>query len=111
MREEHDFARIFENFFFGCEADDPSVHRALDARANPFKMRFQPIFSSDIGHWDVPDIKRVLLESHHLADKGLISDADYRDFVFTYPARLHMKANPDFFKGTVVEAATSKLAA
>ena len=36
---------------------------------------------------------------------------DYRDFVFTYPARLHLKANPDFFKGTVVEGATSKLAA
>jgi predicted TIM-barrel fold metal-dependent hydrolase len=111
VREEHDFARIFANFFFGCEADDPSVHRALDARANPFKTRFQPIFSSDIGHWDVPDIKRVLLESHHLADKGIIGDADYRDFVFTYPARLHMTANPDFFKGTVVESATARLLA
>ncbi len=61
-------------------------------------MRFQPIFSSDIGHWDVLDIKSVLLESHHLADGGIISDADYRDFVFTYPARLHLKANRDFFK-------------
>ncbi len=111
VREERDFARLFSNFFFGCEADDPSVYRALDSRANPFKHRFQVVFSSDIGHWDVPDIKTVLLESHRLADKGLISDADYRDFVFTYPARLHMKANPGFFKGTVVEGATSKLAA
>jgi|YelNatPaOPRAMG01_1025707.scaffolds.fasta_scaffold01488_8 predicted TIM-barrel fold metal-dependent hydrolase len=111
VREERDFARLFSNFFFGCEADDPSVYRALDSHANPFKHRFQVVFSSDIGHWDVPDIKTVLLESHRLADKGLISDADYRDFVFTYPARLHMKANPDFFKGTVVEGATSKLAA
>ena len=111
VREEHDFAKIFENFFFGCEADDPSVFRALDARGNPFKMRFQPIFSSDIGHWDVPDIKTVLLESHHLVDKGILSNADYRDFVFTYPARLHLKTNPDFFRGTVVEGATQKLAA
>lgn len=106
---EEDFARIFSNFFFGCEAYDPSVYRALDTRANPFGTRFQPVFSSDIGHWDVPDIKSVLPESHHLADKGIITDNDYRDFVFTYPARLHLKANPDFFKGTVVESATGRL--
>jgi predicted TIM-barrel fold metal-dependent hydrolase len=111
IREEHDFARYFRNFYFGCEADDPSVFRALDARANPFRMRLQPVFSSDIGHWDVPDIATVLLESHRLVDKGLLTPDDYRDFVFTYPARLHMQANPEFFAGTVVESAVSRLAA
>jgi predicted TIM-barrel fold metal-dependent hydrolase len=111
VKEEHDFARIFEGFFFGCEADDPSVYRALDARGNPFRARLQAVFSSDIGHWDVPDIKVVLLESHKLVDKGLLSATDYRDFVFTYPARLHLRANPDFFVGTRVEGAVSKLAA
>lgn len=40
-----------------------------------------------------------------------LSDADYRDSVFTHPARLHLKANPDFFAGTSVEAAASELAA
>ncbi len=109
-REERDFARMFQGFFFGCEADDPSVFRALDSRANPFGTRFQTVFSSDIGHWDVPDIKTVLLESHKLVDKGLLGDADYRDFVFTYPARLHMRNNPDFFAGTAVAGAVSKLA-
>ena len=111
IRGEADFARMFGKFFFGCEADDPSVFRALDARANPKRTRLQAIFSSDIGHWDVPDISSVLLESHHLVDKGILSDADYRDFVFTYPARLHLSANPDFFAGTVVAGATAKLAA
>ncbi|MGH7865321.1 MAG: amidohydrolase family protein, partial [Candidatus Binataceae bacterium] len=110
VKQEGDFARMFENFYFGCEADDPSVHRALDARANPFGARLKPIFSSDIGHWDVPDIKTVLLDSHKLADKGIISEVDYRDFVFTYPAQLHLRANPEFFAGTVVEGATAKLA-
>ncbi len=110
VREEHDFARIFSNFYFGCEADDLSVHRALDARANPMRARLQPIFSSDIGHWDVPDISGVLLESHRLVDKGILSDADYRDFVFTYPARLHLKANPEFFAGTAIAGSVSKLA-
>ncbi len=102
MREEHDFVRIFSNFYFGCEADDLSVHRALDARGNPMRARLQPIFSSDIGHWDVPDISAVLLESHRLVDKGILTDTDYRDFVFTYPARLHLKANPEFFAGTAI---------
>ena len=110
VREEHDFARIFRNFYFGCEADDPSVYRALDARGNPMGARLQPIFSSDIGHWDVPDISTVLLESHRLVDKGVLTDDDYRDFVFTYPARLHLKVNPDFFAGTVVESAVANLA-
>ncbi|HUO05068.1 MAG TPA: amidohydrolase family protein [Candidatus Binataceae bacterium] len=107
VKEEHDFAKLFANFFFGCEGDDPSVMRAMDAAHNPLGVRFQAIFSSDIGHWDVPDLKNVLLESHRLADKGLMSAADYRDFVFTYPARLHLNANPDFFKGTVVEGTMS----
>jgi predicted TIM-barrel fold metal-dependent hydrolase len=111
VRDEADFARMFSKFFFGCEADDPSVYRALDARANPKRTRLQPIFSSDIGHWDVPDIASVLLESHQLVDKGILTDADYRDFVFTYPARMHLAANPDFFAGTVVAGATAKLAA
>ncbi len=111
VTDEADFARMFERFYFGCEADDPSVYRALDSRANPFRARLHPIFSSDIGHWDVPDIKSVLLESHHLVDKGLMSDADYRDFVFSYPAQLHLKANPDFFAGTAVEGAATNLAA
>jgi len=107
--DEDGFARIFQNFFFGCEADDPSVFRALDARANPKRTRLKPVFSSDIGHWDVPDIKTVLLESHKLVDNGLLKDSDYRDFVFTYPAQLHLKANPDFFAGTAVESATARL--
>ncbi|HVN63488.1 MAG TPA: hypothetical protein VMT58_02535, partial [Candidatus Binataceae bacterium] len=110
VKEEHDFAKLFANFFFGCEGDDPSVMRAMDAPRNPFKMRFQAVFSSDIGHWDVPDLKTVLLESHRLVAKGLMSAEDYRDFVFTYPARLHLNANPDFFKGTVVEGAVSAAA-
>ena len=109
VRDEHDFARIFANFYFGCEADDLSVHRALDARANPMRTRLQPIFSSDIGHWDVPDISTVLLESHRLVDKGILSDADYRDFVFTYPAQLHLKANPGFFEHSAIADGAAKL--
>ncbi|HEY6333061.1 MAG TPA: amidohydrolase family protein, partial [Blastocatellia bacterium] len=41
-------------FFFGCEADDPISSWAFNRRTNPFKSSLKAIFSSDIGHWDVP---------------------------------------------------------
>src|SRR5260370_4655854 len=109
VREEHDFARIFANFYFGCEADDLSVYRALDARGNPMRARLQPIFSSGIGRWHVSAISAVLLESHRLVDKGILTDADYRDFVFTYPAQLHLKANPEFFADTAITSSVTQL--
>jgi hypothetical protein len=110
LREDEDLAYIFgKRFFFGCEADDNSVYRAMDAKANTFGLRLRPFFSSDIGHWDVPSIAEVLLESHKLVDDGLLTDADYRDFVFTYPALLHAEMNPSFFDGTPVESAAKEL--
>jgi hypothetical protein len=41
----------------------------------------------------------------------VISADDFRDFVFTNPTTLWTGTNPDFFKGTVVEAAVDKLLA
>jgi hypothetical protein len=110
LRNDDDLAQVFgQQFFFGCEADDNSVFRAMDAKANAFGLRLRPFFSSDIGHWDVPDISEVLIESHKLVDEGLLTDADYRDFVFTYPARLHLEMNSSFFDGTPVESAARDL--
>jgi predicted TIM-barrel fold metal-dependent hydrolase len=103
---DKDFAQVFEhNYYFGCEADDRAVAGAFNAKANPFGARLNAIFSSDIGHWDVPDISGVLGEAHELVDDDLITGDDFRDFVFTNAARLHTLNNPDFFKGTAVEGA------
>lgn len=110
LDDESDLAEIFgRQFFFGCEADDQSVYRAFDGKGNPFGIRLAAFFSSDIGHWDVPDISAVLLESHQLVDQELISAGDYRDFVFANPARLHAEMNPRFFDGTPVEGAAKEL--
>jgi predicted TIM-barrel fold metal-dependent hydrolase len=80
-----DVRRIFtEQYFFGCEADDPMNALAFDTRRNPYGARLSAVFASDIGHWDVPD---------------------FRDFTFTNPARLWSETNPGFFRGTVVERA------
>jgi predicted TIM-barrel fold metal-dependent hydrolase len=110
LTSDEDLAAMFgRRFYFGCEADDSSVFRAIDGKANAFGLRLRPFFSSDIGHWDVPDISAVLLESHTLADEGLLTEADYREFVFDNPVRLHAEMNPAFFDGTPLESAAREL--
>ncbi len=94
-----------ERLYFGCEADDPTTAWAFDPRG---KTRLRPILGSDVGHFDVIDMSEVLEEAYELVDDGLITEADFRDFVFANTARLHTALNPDFFKGTVVEDAVAK---
>jgi predicted TIM-barrel fold metal-dependent hydrolase len=94
-----------ERFFFGCEADDPMTAWAFDRHGH---HRLHPIFSSDVGHFDVLDMSEVLEEAWELVEHGLIGEDDFREFVFTNPVRLHTALNPDFFKGTVVEGAVAK---
>jgi predicted TIM-barrel fold metal-dependent hydrolase len=97
------------NFYFGCEADDPVNAWAFNRRANPYGARLNTLFGSDIGHFDVVDMAEVLEEAHELVDDGVITPDDFRDFVFESPVRFWGEANPDFFKGTVVESAAAKL--
>jgi len=99
------------NFYFGCEADDRMTSVAFNTRLNHFGARLQPMFSSDIGHWDVPDITEVVLEAYELVEHGLLSEEDFRDFMFGNPGRLHGRMNPDFFAGTAVEDAAARLLA
>ncbi|MGH7931656.1 MAG: amidohydrolase family protein [Candidatus Binataceae bacterium] len=89
-------------FYFGCESDDPANAWAFKP-GNPFGARLGAVFGSDIGHFDVPDMTRVLHEAYELVDDQLITVDDFRDFVFTNPVRLWAGNNPDFFKDTVVE--------
>ncbi|MBJ22283.1 MAG: hypothetical protein CL933_22970 [Deltaproteobacteria bacterium] len=109
LASEKDLARIFgEQFYFGCESDDVTVHRALDGPGNPMDVRLRPVFSSDIGHWDVPQLDEPLPNSYKLLDRGRMSKDDYRAFVFDEVVRLHTQLNPDFFAETAVEEAVSR---
>ena len=101
--------RFVPSFFFGCEADDRMNAHAFDSRVNAFGARLQAIFSSDIGHWDVPDMREVVEEAYELVERSVIGEEDFRDFVFTHPARLWTALNPDFFRGTVVESEVARL--
>ena len=94
-----------EPFYFGCEADDPTNTWAFARDVNPLGARLNALFSSDIGHWDVPVLADVSWEAHEGVRKGRISEGDFRDFVFENPARFWSSTNPDFFAGTRVERA------
>jgi hypothetical protein len=94
-----------ERFYFGCEADDPMTAWAFDKHGH---HRLRPIFSSDVGHFDVVDMTEVLAEAYELVEDGLIDEGELREFVFANPVRLHTAGNPDFFTGTAVEGAVAK---
>jgi predicted TIM-barrel fold metal-dependent hydrolase len=103
IEKKQDIKDLFvPRFYFGCEADDPTNAWAFNAKANPMGARLNAIFSSDIGHFDVPDMMQVLPEAYELVDDGLITTEDFRDFTFANAVRLWGTQNPDFFKGTVV---------
>lgn len=98
-------------FYFGVEADDPKNALAFNTKVSPFGARMRAILGSDIGHWDVVDMATVLEEAFEQVEKGLLSERDFEDLVFGNAVRLHGGMNPDFFKGTPVEAAARDLLA
>jgi hypothetical protein len=112
IARKEDLRELFvPRFYFGCEADDPVNAWAFDRRANPMGARLNAIFSSDIGHFDVPDMAAVVPEAYELVEDGLITEGDFRDFMFDNAVRFWGEVNPDFFKGTVVEKAAAEVLA
>ncbi|MFN0089732.1 MAG: amidohydrolase family protein [Acidimicrobiales bacterium] len=97
------------NFYFGCEADDRMNASAFNTAANPFGAQLNALFSSDIGHFDVIHMNRVLPHAWELVVDGVMSEEQFRDFTFTNPARFWTANNPGFFAGTAVEADVAAL--
>jgi predicted TIM-barrel fold metal-dependent hydrolase len=109
VEKAEDVRDIFQrNFRFGCEADDPINATGFDTRVNPLGAKIRAIFSSDIGHWDVPDMSEVLEEAWELVEKQLLSEEDFREFTFGNAATMWAEPNPRFFEGTVVEKAVAE---
>jgi len=96
-------------FYFGCEADDSMVTTAFDTLTNPLGSRLNAMFSSDIGHWDVPDMAEVLAEATEPVDKGWMTPKDFRDFAFENVVRFYTDTNPEFFEGTVIEVEAARV--
>jgi predicted TIM-barrel fold metal-dependent hydrolase len=89
-------------YYFGCEADD-RMNAIAFGKGNPFGCRLNAIYSSDIGHFDVIDMRDPLPEAYELVEDGHITEDDFRDFVFANAVRLWGTQNPRFFEGTAVE--------
>lgn len=106
IEKPEDIPALFNrNFFFGCEADDPLVHHAFDRKGLPFGQPLRPLFGSDIGHWDVPDMRDVLHEAFELVEEERLDREQFRAFTFDNVVRFYTDTNPRFFEGTVVEEA------
>lgn len=88
-------------FYFGCEADDRTNAWAF-SRGNPFGAQINAIYSSDIGHFDVIDMRDPLPEAYELVEDGLLTEDNFRDFTFANSVRLWGTQNPKFFEGTRV---------
>ena len=112
IQSKQDLHDLFvPRYYFGCEADDPINSWAFNRKANPMGARLNALFSSDIGHFDVPDMSEVVPEAYELVEHGLLSDDDFRDFMFENAVRFWGEVNPDFFKGTVVEKQAAEVLA
>jgi predicted TIM-barrel fold metal-dependent hydrolase len=96
------------NFYFGCEADDPISSWAYKNQVNPYSAKLNTLFGSDIGHFDVPDMTEVLVEAYEGVEDGIITEEDFRDFVFGNPVRFWTGTNPHFFKDTAIESQVHK---
>jgi predicted TIM-barrel fold metal-dependent hydrolase len=109
VQSAEDIRKIFvDKFYFGCEGDDPLNAMAFNARGIPFDARLRPLYGSDIGHWDVPDMSKIAEEAYELVEHGIIDKESLRAFVFDNAITFWTANNPDFFKGTIVEQAVDR---
>jgi predicted TIM-barrel fold metal-dependent hydrolase len=108
ITRKEDWIDLFARpFYFGCEADD-RMNAAAFGPGNPFGSKLNAIYSSDIGHFDVIDMRDPLPEAHELVDDGLISKDNFRDFTFANAVHLWGTQNPRFFEGTSVAKAAAQ---
>jgi len=88
-------------YYLGCEADDLMTATAF-GKNNPFGSKLNAIFSSDIGHFDVIDMRHPPSETYELVEDGHITADDFRSFTFTNAVKLWGTQNRRFFVGTRV---------
>ncbi len=98
-----DIVHIFtRQLSFGCEADDPLNALAFNTKMLPRQAGLSAMFASDIGHWDVPDVRSVLPEAWELVEDGHLSESSFAEFTCGNVVRMLTSMNPQFFEGTAV---------
>jgi hypothetical protein len=107
ITRKEDWMDLFvKPFYFGCEADD-RMNATAFGKGNPFQSKLNAIYSSDVGHFDVIDMRHPLPEAYELVEDGHISKDNFRDFVFANTVHLWGTQNPKFFEGTMVAKAAA----
>jgi len=102
ISQKQDWIDLFATpYYFGCEADD-RLNAVAFGKLMPLGARINALFSSDIGHFDVVDMRDPLPEAYELVEAGHITEDDFSDFVFGNAVRLWGTQNPRFFEGTRV---------
>jgi hypothetical protein len=102
ITQKQDWIDLFAKpYYFGCEADD-RMNAVAFGKTMPLGARINAIYSSDIGHFDVVDMRDPLPEAWELVEDGHIGEDDFRDFTFANAVRLWGTQNPRFFEGTPV---------
>jgi hypothetical protein len=102
ISQKQDWIDLFATpYYFGCEADD-RMNAVAFGKMMPLGARINALFSSDIGHFDVVDMRDPLPEAYELVEDGHITESDFSDFVFGNAVRLWGTQNPRFFEGTRV---------
>ena len=80
VKSKQDIHDLFvPRFFFGCEADDLTIAHAFNRHSMHGGAQLQALFSSDVAHWDVPDMTEpvtlgdadIALQDHVHARGGL----------------------------------------
>jgi len=112
MTRKEDWVELYAKpYYFGCEADD-RMNATAFGHNNPFGAKLNAIFSSDIGRFDVIDMRHPLPEAYKLVEDGHITSDDFRAFTFSNAVKLWGTQNPRFFVGTrVAKEAAAVLAA
>jgi predicted TIM-barrel fold metal-dependent hydrolase len=112
IKQGGDLRGLFtDNFFFGCESEDPLNAMAFNTKANAFGARLNILLGSDIGHFDVLEMTEVIEEAWELVEHGVLTEENLKDFTFSNPARFWTHLDRDFFKGTVVEKQVNQVLA
>src|SRR5438034_3148724 len=94
ITRKEDWVELYAKpYYFGCEADD-RMNATAFGRNNPFGSKLNAIFSSDIGHFDVIDMRHPLPEAYELVEDGHITTGNFRDFTFRNAVRLWGTQNP-----------------
>ena len=102
-RQERGLGRpLCEALLFRLRSGRPDERGRVRHAPTRSGARINAIFSSDVGHFDVPDMRQVLPEAHELVEDELITAEDFRDFTFANAVRLWGTQNPRFFEGTRV---------